>query len=240
MVSARSDLNDATVSGRKLAAWVAIASCPFAWVNIYCFLAASSFDMEAIFKSDVALTFSPASQRLFLCSMLFDSFGFYLPFLVVGGYLWSRLRPSALMNMAALCLGVYVFLGLAGTSMQFATLPVLSAAHSSGDPMAKVAAETAWLAIVHATENGLWWMEGPVMAFWAIAVGSASKAAGLRYGRMLMLAGLLYGGYFILGAVGAAELAIVLELIGLFVLPLWMLLTGIGLLRERGPLPQHP
>ena len=222
-----------STSGRRLAGWAAVASCPIAWINIYCFLAATGFDTEAIFHPAVALTLSPAALQLFRWSMLADSFGFYLPFLVMGGYLWSRLRSNPLVDMATLGLVVYVLLGLAGTSIQFATLPVLSELHDSGDAVARSAAEATWLAIVHGTEKGLWWMEGPLMAFWAIVMGATSKTVGLRYGSLLTLAGIAYGGYFTLAFVGADEIAELFIFAGLVMLPLWMLLAGIGLLRER-------
>ena len=222
-----------STSGRRLAGWVAVASCPIAWLNIYCFLAATDFDTEAIFHPAVALTLSTAALQMFRWSMLADSFGFYLPFLVMGGYLWSRLRPNPLVDMATLGLVVYVFLGLAGTSIQLATLPILSELHDSGDAVARSAAEATWLAIVHGTEKGLWWMEGPLMAFWAIVVGTTSKSAGLRYGSLLTLAGIAYGGYFILAFAGTNQIAELLIFAGLLLLPLWMLLVGIELLREH-------
>jgi hypothetical protein len=222
-------------TGRALAGWVAVVSCPIAWLNIYFFLTAGSFDTHAMFNPTFALSLGAEQQRFFAWSMLADSFGFYLSFLVVGGYLWSRLRPSAVADMAVLCLVVYVLLGIAGTAMQYATLPVLTDVYKSGDAAAKAGAATAWLALVNATQNGLWWMEGPVMAFWAIATGTALKSAGLRYGPLLVLAGVAYGAYFILVVVGQGAIAELIEFAGLLLLPLWMLLTGITLLREREP-----
>lgn len=70
------------------------------------------------------------------------------------------------------------------------------------------------------------------MAFWALATGSTLRASGSRFGWVLMLAGLIYGGYFFLVVAGALQFADLVEFTGLFVLPLWMLLTGVEFLRE--------
>jgi hypothetical protein len=42
-----------------------------------------------------------------------------------------------------------------------------------------------------------------------------------------------YGALFVLGFVGAAEIADLLELVGLLLLPLWLALVGLALLRQR-------
>lgn len=220
---------------RRCAGWTALIAAPLAWFNIYCYLAAVGGDMQAMFKPATALALSPTAQQWFRVGMLADSFGYYLPFLLVGGYLWSRLRErgGAFIDMAVLCLVVYVLLGVAGTSMQIAALPPLAAVHASGDALAKAASESAWLAVVHATERGLWWMEGPVMACWGLIMGRALRAEGWGWGRLLMACAGLYGAGFVAQFLGAGQLAEGLSLIAVMLLPLWLLLTGIALLRQK-------
>ena len=222
-------------SARTFTAWVTIVGAVLACADIYCFTAATGGDFELLFRPAEALALPAAAQRLFVLANLADSFGFYLPFLVIGGYYWSTLRDHGrvLMNMAALCITVYVLLGLAGTAMQIAAYPPLAAAHAGGDAMVKAATEATWLGIVHATERGLWAMEGPVMAFWGIVVGNVLRREGDKGGYILLLAGGLYGLLFALQAAGADAIVNSLEPIALLAVIVWMFQTGVALLRAR-------
>jgi hypothetical protein len=220
-------------SGHRLAAWTAIIGALLAWLNVGTLLAATGGDPDLLLRPAAALTLPAAAQKWFAVSMLFDSFGFYLPFLVIGAYWRSELRPrfGVTMDMATLCIGAYVLLGLAGASMQMAALPALAEIHGAGGEAVKAASESAWLVLVQATQNGLWWMEGPLMAFWGIVVGRALWAARTGFGRTLMLCGALYGAYFVAALCGWGALAELIEFGAVALLPLWMLLAGISLLR---------
>src|SRR3546814_19510970 len=48
--------------------------------------------MSLLFDSARALTLSPSLIDLFRLGMVLDSFGFYLLYLPIGGYLWATLR----------------------------------------------------------------------------------------------------------------------------------------------------
>lgn len=76
-------------------------------------------------------------------------------------------------------------------------------------------------------------MEGPPMAFWAIVIGAASKANGLRFVSLLMLVGVAYGTYFFLAFAGFDQIARLVKFIFILLLSLWMLLVGIDLIREH-------
>ena len=223
-------------SGRSYAAWAAILGALFTSAMLVCYLIATSGDLRAMENPAWALRMTPAGQNWFLAAMLTDSFGVYLPFLLIGGYLWATLRPrfGAPIDMATLALGCYVLLGLAGTSMQTAALPALAAAHAAGDAVVQAASETAWLTVVTTTQGGLWPMEGPLMAFWGIVVGRALLATGARLGGLLVGVGLLYGAYFVAVFLGAADVALMIELVMVGALTVWMLLTGVDLLRKGG------
>jgi hypothetical protein len=223
-------------NGRRFVAWVAIASALLGWINVSLFVAATGGDFALVFKPAVFLTLSPIAQGCFHWSMVLDTLSFYLPFLVVGGYLWSELRDKhgAAIDMAALCIVVYVVLGVAGAAIQFSALPALTAMHADGDAMAKSASEAAWLGIAIFTERGLWLMEGPVMGFWAIVMGRAMRASGLPFGRLLVTVGLCYCVAFVAGVLGADEIGDIIEMIFIVLLPLWALLSGVAMLRQRG------
>jgi hypothetical protein len=217
----------------RFAGWIAVVGSIFAWFSLYCLYAATAGDLDAVFHPATALGLDAAALQWFRVAMLADVFGFYLPVLVVGGYLWSSSRHEggALTDIAALSLIAYVVFGVAGASMQLAALPALSEAHAAGDAAVKIADQSAWLAIVTATERGLWWAEGPVLGLWAGLMGPVLRRQGQGFGALLMVCGALY-----LVSFGAEFLAIrtvaeLSETLGVLLLPLWLLLTGIGLVR---------
>jgi hypothetical protein len=160
--------------------------------------------------------------RWFRSAMLADMFGFYLPVLVVGGYLWSSSRheAGALTDMAMLALLVYIVLGIAGASMQLAALPALSGAHAAGDTAVKIAAESAWLAVVSVTERGLWWAEGPVMGLWAALMGPILRRQAGAFGALLMVCGFLYVVSFVAEFLDTRSIAELCETLGVLLVSL--------------------
>ena len=182
---------------------------------------------------------SQSSAQWFRAGMLADSLGFYFSFVVVGGYLWSRFRSrgQARADMAVLAIVIYALLGIAGAVIQFATIDPLMAAHDSPDAAVRAGAESAWLAIVYATQRGLWWFEGPAMAIWALFTGSQLRGSGFKSWWLLVTAGLLYAAYFVTGGFGALEAMKLVEAVAVIILPLWLLVFGVALLRNRENIP---
>jgi hypothetical protein len=221
-------------SGRRFAAWAAILGALLVWAMLACYAVATGGDVDLLARPAAALAMTPAAQGWFLTSMLAD-IGIYLTFLVIGPYFWSQQRPThgVSIDTATLCIACIVPLGLAGASMQVAALPALAQMHAAGDPMVRAASESAWLGVVTMTQAGLWWVEGPLWAFWGVVIGRAQLSTDARLGSLLIGIGLLYGVYFILTVVGLASLAQIIELFVIPVLSLWMLLTGVTLLRRR-------
>jgi hypothetical protein len=217
----------------RFTGWVAVVGSLFAWFSLYGLYAATAGDLDAVFHPATALGLDAASLQWFRVAMLADVFGFYLPVLVVGGYLWSSSRHEggALTDIAALSLVAYVVLGVAGASMQLAALPALAEAHAAGDSAVQIADQSAWLAIVTATERGLWWAEGPVMGLWAGLMGSVLRRQGRAYGALLMVCGALYLVSFGAEFLGIRTTAGLSETLGVLLFPLWLLLTGIALVR---------
>jgi hypothetical protein len=219
--------------GHRFAGWVAIAGSMFAWFSLYCLYAATAGDLDAVFHPATALALDGSALQWFRVSMLADVFGFYLAVLIVGGYLWSSSRrdAGAHSDVAILSLLVYVVLGIAGASMQLAALPALAEANAAGDTAVKIATQSAWLGIVTATEHGLWWAEAPVLGLWALLIGPILRRHGRAYGGLLMLCGALYLVSFGAEFLGLRTIAELCETLGVLLLPLWLLLTGIGLVR---------
>lgn len=219
----------------RMVGWVAIVGALLGWINIGLFVGATGGDLGMVFKPEVFLAQPASSHSLLHWAMVLDTLGFYLPFLIVGGYLWSRLRDDhgPLIDMAALCIVTYVLLGIVGASLLFSTIQPLAAMHAAGDAVAKAASEGAWLAVSYGAQHGFWLMEGPVMGFWGIVMGRAMNASGLPYGRLLMVVGVLYASVFVAGVLGILPLVELIQAVFLVLLPLWAILTGVHLLRQR-------
>ncbi|NEX23561.1 hypothetical protein G3480_25330 [Thiorhodococcus mannitoliphagus] len=224
-----------TEAPRRLAGWVAIVGALLAWSQIGLYMAALSGDLAVVYKPAVFLSLPAPAHDLFHASLVLDTLGFYLPFLVIGGYLWSVMREEhgALIDMAALCIVTYAVMGITGDALLFASVSPLAAMHAAGDPAVKAASEAAWLALATGAQQGLWIMEGPVMGFWALVMGSAMRRSGKPYGLLLMLVGFCYAAVFVLGVLGVWSVVAQFQLVFLVLLPLWSLLTGIALLRQR-------
>jgi hypothetical protein len=219
----------------RFAGWAAVLGSLTAWFSVYCLYVATAGDLDAVFHPATALGLDAAALQWFRIAMLADVLGFYLAVLIVGGYLWSSSRHDvgALNDVAMLSLLVYVVLGIAGASMQLAALPALAGANAAGDTAVKIAAQSAWLGIVTATEHGLWWAEGPVMGLWAVLMGPVLRRQGRGFAVLLMICGLLYLVAFAAEFLSLRTIADLCEALGVLLLPLWLLLTGISLVRGK-------
>lgn len=222
-------------SVRRLTGWTAIIAAALAWLTVVAIGITTAGGSDVLFDPREALDMPQRSAVWFRLGMLADSLGFYFSFVIVGGYLWSRFRArgQARADMAVLAIVIYVLLGIAGAVIQFATIGPLMAAHDSPDAAVRAAAENAWLAIVYATQRGLWWFEGPAMAFWALFTGSQLRRSGFKFWWLLVTTGVLYAAYFVAGGLGTREAMKLVESVAVLMLPLWLLIFGVALLRNR-------
>lgn len=220
--------------GRRLAGWTALTGGIIAWFSLYCFYAAIGSDFDAVFHPATALSLDAKAQQWFRVGALADLCGFYLAMLIVGGYFWSTLRCEGgpLIDVAVLALLAYVVFGISGAAMQCAALPALAQAYAAGDATVALAAQSAWLAMVSATERGLWWAEGPVMALWAALMWPVLRRRGRACAPLLMACGALYLLWFAAEFLQLRAFAELTATLGELLLPLWLVLTGIGLLRS--------
>lgn len=221
--------------GRRMTGWTAIIAAALAWLTVVAIGIATAGGTDVLFDPGDALNMPQRSVQWFRLGLLADSLGFYFSFVIVGGYLWSRFRArgQARADMAVIAIVIYALLGIAGAVIQFATIGPLMAAHDSPDTAVRAAAENAWLAIVYATQRGLWWFEGPAMAFWALFTGSQLRHSGFKSWWLLVMAGVLYSAYFVTGGLGTREAMKLVEAIAVLILPLWLLIFGVALLRNR-------
>ena len=223
-------------SASRFTGFIAVLGSLMAFFTLFAMLTSTDGDMTILFDPAALLSSSAQAHVWLRTGMLADIFGFYLPFFVIGGYLWTHQRQQggAMVDMAVLFISFYVVLGAAGAAVQYAVLPALAQTHLHAEPMYKIASESAWAAVVYGSQKGLWWLEGPLMLFWALVSGTQLRHQGWGFGRLLMLSGVVYGLYFASSLLGVpATLVELLSTLAVILLPIWMLLFGIDLLRGR-------
>lgn len=220
----------------RLTAWSAILGGVFAYLNLVFAIMVMGDDTGMTLHGATMLTLSSDGRMLMRLSMLCDILGFYFAVLIIGAHLWHRFRTEAgaLGDMAVLAIVVYVVVGISGAAIQLAAVDPLVQLHAGGDGAVRAATEAAWTALAHASQKGLWWVEGPLVLFWGIVAAGQLKRAG--WGRwsslMLTIVGWSYGLFFVIHFLGAGDVAELFGTVGVFVLPLWMLLFGWKLLRQ--------
>lgn len=230
-------MSNHTSDASQFTGWVAI----FGGIVAFLFVILSF----ALFGEDFGMSLHGASmlgmpselRDLYRWTMLLDILGFYLPVLVIAGYLWNLFRneAGAWGDMAALAIAVYVVLGVSGAAMQLAVLNPLAHLHHGGDAATRVATETVWAGLAYASQKGLWWSEGPLVLFWGTVVGKQLARAGWGSSVLIVLkiVGWSFGLFFLCEFF--PSLAMLTELLGLVIIlvfPLWMLLFGWQLLRR--------
>lgn len=220
--------------GRVLAGSFAVIGAVMGGVCLLAYLAVTGFDLRLMFDPAFALTLPAGDAALFRLSMIADCFGFYLPLLALGVYLWRCLRPTGgvALDIGILFLVISTLLGIAGAMLPIAVLGPLAELYTSSDAAARHAAGAAWVTAIQGSQHGLWVMEGPTLGFWAVVTGMALRSQGAKLGAPLVMLGIAYALYAVLMFVGADRLA---QLGLLMVLPMQLLLMtvfGIGLLRD--------
>ena len=230
-------MSQPSLRATRFTAWAAILGALFAILNIV-FALMTSGDAGAILNGATMLGFASDIRETYRWAMLCDVLGFYLPFLIVGGYFWSAYREEAGVwgDMAALAIGLHVALGAGGAAMLQAALQPLAHLHAGGDEVTRAATEAAWTGLANGVEKGLWWCEGPVLLFWALVVGHHLKAAAKWRARMLQAIGVGYGLFFLFGFFPeAGDLTDLIEDLVVLASPVWMIWSGVRLLRQPAP-----
>lgn len=228
-------MTHASPAAARLTAWAAMIGALFALANVALVVSLTGSDQDMVLHGASMLTLASDARMQFRLAMLADILGFYLPFVVIGGYVWHAFRTEAgaLGDMAAIAITLYIALGIVGAGLDLAALEPLAHFHAGGDSAAQHAAEAAWTAIAGAVQNGLWWCEGPLVLFWVLAVGRHLKQAGFRFTFLASIVAYAFGLLTLFGffpEFGAIET--LLETAVVLILPVWMLLFGWQLRRR--------
>lgn len=194
-------------------------------------------DTERVFHGSTMLALPVQTRELFRWAMLADVFGFYLPFVAIGGGLWYgfREKAGAFGHMAALALAFYVTVGVCGAVVQLATIEPLSHLYIAGGLTEKAMASISWATVASLAQRGLWWSEAPAFFFWTVIVGRLLKQDGWGGAILLRVIGSLAGLYFLSGCFAQLDtFTNGIEMVVVGLLPLWMILFGWQLLRRSG------
>ncbi|WP_245644048.1 hypothetical protein [Paraburkholderia oxyphila] len=233
-------MNQTSSKVMRFTAWSAIIGGVLAYANVGLSLAVTGPDADMVLHGASMLALPPDTRDLFRWCMVADTLGFYLPFLVIGGYFVHVFREElgALGNMVAMAVVLYVMVGVTGAVMQFAILHPLAHLYAGGDDATRNAAAAVWTAIANGTQNGLWWIEGPLVLFWTPIAANLLKKAGWKGSILLKIVGWAFGVFFLFGFFPDLDaLSNASEMVVVLVLPLWMLLFGWQLLRRARTLP---
>lgn len=226
----------------RFTAWSAILGGLMACATIGLSLAVTGGDIAMVLHGPLMLTLPTKARDLFRCWMLADVLGFYLPFVVIGGYFLHTFHEhlGALREMVALAIGIYILSGVTGAVIQMATLHPLAEAYAAGGDAARIAVAATWSAIANATQNGFWWVEGPLVFFWTPIAARLLKQAGWSGSILLRIVGWFFGLFFVFGFFPSLfAITLACETVAVLALPLWMLWFGWQLL-QRTPARELP
>ncbi|SFU25651.1 hypothetical protein [Paraburkholderia aspalathi] len=233
-------MNQTSRKVMRFTAWSAIIGGLLAYANVGLSVAVTGPDADMVLHGASMLALPPNTRDLFRWCMAADVFGFYLPFLAIGGYFVHAFREElgALGNMVAMAVVLYVVVGVTGAVMQFAILHPLAHLYAGGDDVTRNAAAAVWTALANGTQNGLWWIEGPLVFFWTSIAANALKKAGWKGSFLLKIVSWAFGVFFLFGFFPNLDaLSNASEMVVVLVLPLWMLLFGWQLLRRARTVP---
>ncbi|WP_371234469.1 hypothetical protein ACAW63_14130 [Pseudomonas sp. QE6] len=232
------------LTAARFTACAAILGGILAYTTVILSMIVTGDDTSLVLSGAKMLSLPAEVRDIYRWSMLTDIFGFYLPSLVVGGYLWHVFRDEAgaLGSIALLAIGFYATVGIIGASTQQAVLTPLVQLHEQGDASIKAAAEVTWTTVAHAVQYGLWWSEGLVVLFWGLTVGAQLKRAGSGWFSLLLLklVGISFTLFLIFGFFKPLdELMKLMEMSFVTLYPLWLLIFGVQLLRGNGKVVRH-
>jgi hypothetical protein len=226
-------VNQTSSKVTRFTAWSAIIGGILAYANVVLSILVTGSDTGMILHGATMLALPTETRDLFRWGMLADIFGFYLPIVVIGGYFLYVFREElgALANMMALAIGLYVVVGISGAVIQLGIIHPLAHLYAGGDEATRAAAAAAWTTIANATQNGLWWVEGPAVFFWALIAANRLKKAGWKGSFLLKTVAWAFAFLFLFGFFPELDaLTTGCEMVVVLVLPLWMIWFGWQLL----------
>ena len=219
----------------RMAAIAAIASLPLAAGNLLAMLATVHFNLNGMTNPLVLLHTGTGAAPFWRWSMILDILGYYLPIVPLILLLRSSLRrqSTSWIDLFALSLLAYCFIGAIGGAMLATALPTLIREYASATSGShQVSLQTVFTGYTDGIYRGLWnLLEEFLAGVGWIGFGLVLRAERRRLG----LATIVLGVACLVDSLGTALNIDALALIGLTVYlvlaPVWACWIGIGLLR---------
>lgn len=229
-------------SFQSMAAIAAVCSLPLAAGNLIAMLATVHFNLDGMTDPLVLLHAGKGAAPLWRWSMILDVFGYYLPIVPLIVLLRSSLRDRSpnWVDLFALCLLAYCFIGAVGGAELATALPTLVREYASASPSHRSSLEAVFTGYTDGVYRGLWNLLEELLA----GIGWLGLGLVLRTERhRLGMASIVLGAACLVDSFGTAINVDVISSIGLMIYlvlaPVWAFWIGVDLLRateSRAPL----
>jgi hypothetical protein len=230
-------INDHSFS--RMAAIAAIASLPLAAGNLMAMLTTVHFNVAGMTNPLVLLHAGTTAAPLWRWSMILDILGYYLPIVPLILLLRGSLRHESpnWIDLFALCLLAYCFIGAIGGAMLATALPTLIREYANTtNGSHQIGLQAVFTGYTDAIYRGLWnLLEELLAGIGWIGFGFALRTEARRLGTVTIVLGLSC----LLDSLGTALNTAALASMGLTVYlalaPVWACWMGIRLLRASSP-----
>jgi hypothetical protein len=223
-----------------MAAIAAIASLPLAAGNLIAMVATVHFNLKGMTDPLVLLHAGEGAAPLWRWSMILDIFGYYLPIVPLILLLRSSLHEQSpnWVDLFALCLLAYCFIGAIGGAELATALPTLMREYASASPSHRSSLEAVFTGYTDGIYRGLWNLLEELLA----GIGWLGLGLVLRTERhRLGTASIVLGTACLVDSLGTAINLDVISSIGLTVYlvlaPVWAFWIGVDLLKATASRP---
>jgi hypothetical protein len=237
MTALKGQLAADEVSFRRMAAFAGIVSLPLAAANLVTMFAAVHFDLNAIAHPLILIRYGASGAELWRWAMVLDILGYYLLVVPVIVTLRSVLRRGSpnWMDLSALCLLAYCFIGAMGGAILATAIPPLITGYATAGAH-QAALETVLNGYSNAVFRGMWnLLEEFLAAIGWIGMGRVLRPMHPRLGQATTLLGLACLADSLGTAVNIDAVATTGLTIYLVLAPIWACWLGVRLLRHRAP-----
>jgi hypothetical protein len=224
----------------RAAALAAVISLPLAAGNLIAMLATVHFNLNGMTDPLILLHAGKSAGTLWRWSMILDILGYYLAIVPLILLLRRSLRDRSpnWVDLFALCLVAYCFIGAIGGAELATAVPTLIRQYASVTPLHRLSLQAVFTGYSDGVYRGLWNLLEELLA----GIGWIGLGLVLWPDRRHVgLASLVLGAACLVDAVGTAINLDALSSTGLTVYlvlaPVWACSIGVGLLRSRRPGP---
>lgn len=216
--------------------WVTIFSGVIGFLSYILVAGAVNFNFEFFSNTSLIFSMKGVSSTLLKWSMITDIFGYYLLLLPVLFYIHEWLDgKTEWKNIITFCGASYIFAGALGASILAAAWPALLDKFATATPDQQEMIKISFDSLSLVVGNGIWNLFDAFMfGFWFISIGLFLKQERTTIGWITIFVGILSSLDFLGNVFGLKALAEISLNLYLIFAPLWAILIGIIMLRNKG------